>query len=541
MTWRGDTLNEMLDSAKRDYGETEAVVTSRERLTYAELHQRVRNFARGLLGLGVRPGDRVGVLISNRVEWFIATYAAERVGATMVGLNTWYKTDELRYALRQADVSTLITLDSFLGNDYVEMLTDIDPTITSGGINSINSAELPVLQNIVVVGEAPAWAHGWTDVVTKAEEVSSERLDAITESVSPTDEAYILFSSGTTGRPKPIVLEHDGLVTNPRSIGSRLGVEDGDRFWLGLPLFFSFAACNESITAFSHGATLVVQEQFEPHEAVELIQKEACSVLYGMGNMFKQMENLDVNLQQAFDSVRVGLVVGPRPVRRRLEEEHGVERALHGYGLTEVSAICAITHHDSSKTPRRNTVGRPLANVDIRIKDPETGVEVPPGEEGEICIRSRAMFRKYLKRPDKTREAIDDDGYLKTGDIGWLDADGRLVFEGRIKDMIKTGGINVSPQEVERVISQHPDVDEVSVVGLPDDEKDEIVGAVVKPVAGRSLTEDEVVSFCVEQMADYKVPAKVAIRQREFPRTDTGKIRKVSLRESLVEEAERDA
>jgi acyl-CoA synthetase (AMP-forming)/AMP-acid ligase II len=179
--------------------------------------------------------------------------------------------------------------------------------------------------------------------------------------------------------------------------------------------------------------------------------------------------------------------------------------------------------------------------VDIRIKDPETGVEVPPGEEGEICIRSRAMFRKYLKRPDKTREAIDDGGYLKTGDIGWLDADGRLVFEGRIKDMIKTGGINVSPQEVERVISQHPDVDEVSVVGLPDDEKDEIVGTVVKPVAGRSLTEDEVVSFCVEQMADYKVPAKVAIRQREFPRTDTGKIRKVSLRESLVEEAERDA
>lgn len=539
MSWRGDTLNEMLDVAERDYGKTEALVTSRERLSYAELHDRVREFARGLLAFGVRPGDRIGVLISNRVEWFISTYAAQRVGATMVGLNTWYKSDELRYALQQADVSTLITLDSFLENDYTEMLTDIDPEITASDTRRVNSTELPVLQNVVVIGNAPSWASEWTDIIAKAEDVSPERLEAISDSVSPTDDAFILYSSGTTGRPKPIVLQHDGLVTNPRSIGSRLGVEDGDRFWLGLPLFFSFAACNESITAISHGATLVVQEEFDPPEAVDLIRQESCTVVYGMENMFSQMESVDVDLEQAFDSVRVALVVGSRPLRRRFEKEHGVTRVLHGYGLTEVSAICAITHHNSEEIPRRKTVGRPLANVDIRIKHPETGVEVAPGEQGEISVRSRAMFRKYLKRPNKTREARDPDGYLRTGDIGWLDADGRLVFEGRIKDMIITGGINVSPQEVERVISQHSDIDEVSAVGLPDDQKDEIVAAVVKPVSSASLTEQEVISFCTEQMASYKIPATVGIRQSEFPRTDTGKIRKGKLRESLADETGR--
>lgn len=541
MTWRGETLNQLLDTAAAEHPETEALVTSSERLTYAEFHDRVREFARGLLSLGVRAADRVGVLVSNRVEWFVATYAAERVGATMVGLNTWYKADELGYALRQADVSTLVTLDSFLGNDYLEMLAEIDPAIAEGDDIRVNSTALPVLQNVVVVGDAPEWAIPWDGVVARASDVAEERLAAAAESVEPSDEAYVLFSSGTTGRPKPIVLEHDGLVTNPRSIGSRLGVEEGDRFWLGLPLFFSFAACNESVTAFSHGATLVVQERFDPGEAVDLVREEACTVLYGMGNMFKQMEGLDVDLRRAFDSVRVALAVAPRPVRRRLEEDHGVDRALNGYGLTEVSAICAITHHESPERPRRETVGHPLANVDVRIKDPETDVEVAPGEEGEIRLRSRAMFRKYLKRPEKTRKAFDREGYFRTGDLGWLDRDGRLVFEGRIKDMIKTGGINVSPQEVRRVVSQHPDVDEAVVVGLPDEERDEIVAAAVTPVAGHTVTEEDVVAFCSERMAAYKVPSVVVVRNDAFPRTDTGKVRTFEVRDELAEVTGRGA
>ena len=541
MSWRGATLNQLLDTAADEHAETEALVTADERLTYAELHDRVREFARGLLSLGVRTGDRVGVLLSNRVEWFVATYATERVGATMVGLNTWYKPDELRYALRQADVSTLVTLDSFLGNDYLEMLTSVDPAIADGDGTGVNSAVLPVLQTVVIVGDAPAWAVSWDEVVGRTNDVSRERLAATAEAVEPGDEAYVLFSSGTTGRPKPIALEHDGLVTNPRSIGARLGVKAGDRFWLGLPLFFSFAACNESVTAFAHGATLVVQEHFDAREAVDLVREEECTVLYGMGNMFKGMESLDVDLREAFESVRVALAVAPRPVRRRLEEDHGVDRALNCYGLTEVSAICAITHRDSDERSRRETVGHPLANVDVRVKDPETDVEVAPGERGEIRIRSRTMFREYLKRPEKTREAFDQEGYFRTGDLGWLEADGRLVFEGRIKDMIKTGGINVSPQEVQRVVGQHPHVDEAVVVGLPDDRRDEVVAAAVRPVDGHELTGEDVIAFCAERISAYKVPDVVVVRDDEFPRTDTGKVRKFEVREELAAETGRDA
>lgn len=542
MTWPAGTLNDLLDHVAIEHAETEAIVAGDERLTYASFHERVLEFARGLLALGVRKGDRVGVLLSNLPEWFVATYAIERVGATMVGLNTWYQADELAYALRKADVSTLVTLDSFLGNDYLRTLGEIDEAIVESDVGRgrgtaprIESTELPVLQRVIVVGDAPPWAVSWDEVVARADGVPPARLAVLAEEIMASDDAYILFSSGTTGRPKPIVLTHDGLVTNPRSIGSRVGVEAGDRFWLSLPLFFSFAACNESITALSHGGTIVLQERFDPEVAVDLIEAESCTVLYGMGNMFRQMERLDVDLREPFESVRVAVAVASRGVRERLEEAHGVPRALNCYGLTEVSAICSITHHESATGPRRATMGRPLANVDVRIKDPADDVEVPPGAEGEICLRSRTMFREYLKRPEQTRAAFDGDGYFRTGDLGWLDPDGRLVFEGRMKDMIKTGGINVSPQEVQRVIDGHPDVDESVVVGLPDPEKDEVVGAVVRPRSGEDLTAEDVTTYCRERLSAYKVPTVVEIRTTSFPRTDTGKVRKVEVRERLAE------
>jgi fatty-acyl-CoA synthase len=533
----GPTLNHVLDGAAEVHADKEAIVTPDERITYSEFHEKVRMFARGLLDLGVRKGDRVGVLLSNRPEWFIATYAIERIGATMVGMNTWFKQDELQYVLRKADVSVLVTVDGFLDNNYLRMLSEIDPAITETTDCRVNSADLPVLQCVIVVDNAPSWAISWADVVSRADAVSSDRLDAVTAEILPSDDAYILFSSGTTGQPKPIVLCHDGLVTNPRSIGSRLGVSADDRFWLALPLFFSFAACNESITALAHGATLVLQRQFDPEVAIDRIEAEECTIVYGMGNMFKQMECVDADLNAAFESVQIGLVVSPVALRERLETEHGIDKVLTCYGLTEVSAICAITHHEDTLKKRLHTEGRPLANVDIRIKDPDSGAEVSPGEEGEICIRSRTMFREYLKMPQKTREVFDADGYFHTGDIGWLDPDGRVIFEGRMKDMIKTGGINVSPQEVQNVLHDHPAVSESVVVGLPDKEKDEVVAAVVRSDPNSDVSEDEIIMFCEERMAAYKVPSVVIIRETDFPRTDTGKVRKFEVQEELLEDA----
>ncbi|MFC7157065.1 class I adenylate-forming enzyme family protein [Halomarina halobia] len=530
MSWP-TTLPEVLGRSAEEHGEREAIVWDDRRITYADLQRRVDRFARGLLAMGVGHGDRVGVLAENRPEWFVANYAAQRIGATMVGLNTWYTADELSYALAATDVSTLVTVDSFLDTDYRKLLTAVAPELEGCAPGALDCERLPYLQRAIVVGDAPEWAFRWSDVLDRGESVGEARLSAATETVRPDDDAYVLFSSGTTGRPKPIVLRHDGLATNPRSVGARMGVSADDCVWLAVPLFFSYAACNASVTALSHGATLVLQSEFDADAAVELIAEERCTVLYGMGNMYRRLERSD-GVRDALDSVRVAMAIAPRSLRERLEAL-GADVALTGYGLTEVCAICAVTDHEAHEEARLGTVGHPLANVDVRVVDPDTDREVPPGDEGEIRLRARTLFREYRTMPERTRAAFDPAGYFRTGDLGRLTPAGRLVFEGRLKDIIKTGGINVSPTEVESVIGDHPAVDAVTVLGLPHDERDEVVAAVVRPVEGETLTADAVREHCRERLSSYKVPTVVEFRSDPFPRTATGKVRKDVVRESL--------
>jgi len=525
------TLNGVLDAAAEDHPDSEALVSEHRRLTYAEFRDAVTRFARGLLGMGVGMGDHVGVLVSNRPEWFVATYAAERIGATVVALNTWYESDELAYALQQTDVSMLITMDSFLGHEYLETLSELGVGPAGDEVTRIDSAEFPFLDRVVVVGDSPSWTVSWDDVVEQGESVSSQRVAAARETVTPDDDAYVLFSSGTTGQPKPIVLQHDALVTNAWGIGARLDANSTDRFWLALPLFFSFAACNESITALTRGATLVLQERFDSRETIELIDSEECTVLYGMGNMYRQLESTQDDLAPRLESVRVALVIGPPSLRERYQDRHEIETVVNGYGLTEVCAMCTITERTAARDTRTTTVGYPLPNVDVRIKEPETGEDVAPGTLGEICLRGRTLFRTYYGLPSRTREAFDGEGFFHTGDVGRLDPNGRLIFEGRIKDLIKTGGINVSPKQVENVLEQHPDIREAVVLGLPDPEKDEIVAAVVRPAVGVSLDAENVIAFCEGRIASYKIPERVVVRATDFPRTDTGKVRMDELRE----------
>lgn len=516
------TLPQLLDETVEAHAEAEAIVAGQQRLTYADLQERVDRFARGLLAAGVTSGDRVGVLVPNRPAWYVATFAVERIGATMVALNTWHKRDELAYALESTDVSMLVTVDSFLGNDYVERLAPL----VQGSARTSGSEEgsLPFLESCIVRGDTPEWAVSWTDLLECGQSVPASRLERATEAVQPTDDAYVLFSSGTTDRPKPIVLKHDGLATNPRCIGERLDVNASSRFWMPLPLFFSFAACNGSLTALAHGATLVLQERFDAVEARDLIATEQCTVLYGMGNMFKQLEDLP-NVENAFDAARVALLIGPKPLRRRVETVQGVDAVVHAYGLTEVGAICTLTRHDEPHEARLDTVGRPLANVDVRIKDPDGSGEVPPGDQGEIAVRSRAMFDRYEGMPERTREAFDRDGYLRTGDIGRLNPEGRLVFKGRMTDMIKTGGINVSPQEVQNALESHPDVEAAAVFAVEDEQLSEAVAAAVQPIADADLSAADVRAHCESRISSYKVPETVHVRDEPFPRTDTGKIR----------------
>lgn len=528
-------LNGMFDEVTEKHSDEVALVFEDDRYTYAELRDRIRSVARGLLSIGVRPGDRVGVLTSNRPEWFVATYAATRIGATMVGLNTWYQREELEYALDRTNVSTLVTMESFLEQEYLEMLEAIAPGLPDCDADRLNVPELPTLQHVLSIGGERSWTIPWDSLADRGANVSEKRLKAVADDVRRTDPAYVLFSSGTTGRPKPIVLKHEGIVTNAPSIGARVGVSETDRFWLGLPLFFSFAACNESVTAFSHGATIVLQERFEAGTTLDLIEREECTIVYGMGVMFREMESTDRDLEATFESVRRTLAIAPEPLQRRLEDEHGVDAVVSGYGLTETSAICAIASHEASQEIRTGTVGMPLANADVRIMDFETDTEVPPGEEGEIRVRSRTLFKEYDRDLELTRGAFDDEGYLRTGDVGRLTANGRLVFIGREKDVIKTGGINVSPQEVETTLERHSDVEEAVVVPVPDEGKDEVVGAMIRPPEGTTVDLDDVRAFAKERLAAYKVPTVLERHPDSFPRTSTGKVRKTELQDQLSE------
>lgn len=529
-----ETLSQMLDTVSDEYPDEEALVQGDRRLTYPEFRDRAVEFAGGLLDLGVGKGDHVGLMVSTRIEWFVATYALQYIGATAVGLNTWYKRHELERTLEKTDVSTLITLDSFEGNDYLDMLETIAPDLAEERTGqSLNVEPFPYLNRVVVIGDDRDWTLSWDDVVERGTTVDDEVVESAAESVTRRDPAYIMFSSGTTGEPKAIVLKHEGLVTNPVGIGERLDVTHEDRFLDPIPLFFSLASCHETITALYHGATLVLQERFDAREAVDLIEREECTIIYGVHNMFRQMEALDVDLEEKFETLRLLQGLAPSSVRRRFIEEYDVDDTITGFGLTETSAVAALQSTDDPLEAKLNTYGRPLPNTDIRIKDPETGEELLPGEEGEICIRARTLFKEYYNQPVKTREAVDREGYLKTGDLGWLTADGRLVWEGRMDEMIKTSGINVSPKEVENLLCQHPSVEEAVVFGVPDEERDEVVAAAV--LTSEEVDPGDIIAFCRERVASYKIPAIVNIHE-DFPRTGSGKVRK----EVVEERFERD-
>jgi fatty-acyl-CoA synthase len=529
------TFTELLNATVEEHPGREAVVGGDTRYTFSELQDRVDEFARGLASIGVKKGDHVGVLLSNRPEWFVANLAIQRLGATMVGLNTWHQQEELAYTLRTAEVSTLIAMGSFENNDYVDMLENIAPAIADGGRGYPNAESLPHLRNVVLLGTDRDWAYTWEEVANE-QTVSAAVVERMSETVRPDTAAYILFSSGTTGQPKPIELTHDAIVTNARGIGARLGITAKDRFWVPVPLFFSLAACHEAIVALYYDATNVLQERFEPNEALRLLSEEECTVLYAMGNMLRDLEAQSDNLAETLSSARILQTVAPEAIRRRYEDKYGVDLSITGYGLTETSAVCAMTSHKADKETRMTTEGRPLPYNDIRIKDFDSGEEVPPGEEGEVCVRSRSMFRRYYNKPEQTREAIDDEGYLHTGDVGRLDEAGRLHFIDRVKDIIKVGGISVSPAEVESTLSQHPSVEESVVFGIPDEEDDDEV--VVAAIVGEDGFEDveELRSFCRDRLASYKVPKHIHFYDDELPRTGSGKVKKTELRDIAIEE-----
>jgi fatty-acyl-CoA synthase len=487
------------------------------RSTWGELAAASRVAARRLLAVGVTKGTRVALLCSNRPEWLPIAFGVARLGGILVPLSTLWKRDELRYALAHADVAVLVTLPGFLRHDYVGALREIVPDLSAG---TLHAPELPALRRVVVLGT------DWDAIVPAADDAF---LSALAATVSPLDPAVVFFTSGTTARAKAVVHAHAPLVISARRIAECLGLGHADAWWGHMPLFWSGGFVMGALAAIAGGARIVLQEVVEPGPALALLEAERCTIMLGWHQAAPLLEHPDFARRRLHLKKGSG---GTHPLATRLLGPDHVSVGM--YGMSETATCVTCGRWDDPVAIRTGTFGRPLAGMDVRIVDPETRAPLPAGETGEILVRGPTLMEGYYRVP--RAETFDAEGFFATGDLGLLDASGCLQFATRLKDVIKTAGVNVAASEVEEALGRHPEVRSAHVVGVPDAVRGENIAAFVVLSAGATTDPEALRRFCAATLASYKVPRHVfAIEESALPRTATGKIEKAALRREATD------
>ncbi len=515
------TVAGLLEEMAERFPEREALVDQTRRYSYRELNEAADVVARGLYVQGVRPGDHVAILMGNMAEWLVVDFAIAKLGATMVSMNTWVTKRELRYLLEHSDTRVLVMQPRFLNIDYVSMLEEMRA-----------EGSWPArLETVVCTGDGPDWSIPYAVLTEASPQTAEVPVATLAGAVDPDATACILYTSGSTSRPKGVTLQHFALVENMWNIGERQHLNEHDRLWLAVSLFWGLGCENALFAVMTHGGCIVLQESFDAEEALRLLEEERCTVYYGTPNMTLALLEHPDRGRRDLSALRTGVTIGT-PEQLRLAMTLGVEGICNVYGLTETYGNAAVIDAAESAELRAISVGPALPGNEIQIVDPETGQRLPAGEVGEIRVKGYVTPR-YYKDPEKTEASFDSDGFFLTGDLGYLDEEGRLYFRGRHKEMIKTGGINVAPVEVEEVLAGHPGVAQVYVVGLPDPERDEIVAAVIVPAQGVTPPEpSELHAFCRERMAAYKAPRRYRFASdTELPLTSTRKLQKSRLPE----------
>ncbi len=527
----GDTVGAALTRTAARLPDHEALVSRHEgvRLTYRELSDRADEVARGLLALGVEPGDRLGIWAPNGAQWTVLQFGSARVGAVLVTINPAYRPNELAYALRLTGVRLLVTARAYKTSDYLGMLASV-------------RADLPDLERVVTLdGGAPPGPRDctWDELVAAGADVAPEALAAVAATLDRDDPINIQFTSGTTGNPKGATLTHHNVVNNARGLAELLHYTDRDRVCIPVPLYHCFGMAVGNLGCLSAGATMIYPSPtFEPGATLEAVAAERATSLYGVPTMFiAQLEHPDF---ASFDttSLRTGLMGGaPCPVevmKRVVEDMHAREMCVV-YGMTETAPVSFVTRPDDDVERRVSTVGTVLPRVEAKIVDPATSLTVPRGERGEICTRGYLVMRGYWDDPEATRAAVDTAGWMHTGDLGVMDDEGYVNIVGRITDMVIRGGENLYPREIEEVLFQHPDVASAQVIGVPDRRMGEELMAWVVVREGADLADDDLRRFCSERLAHFKVPRYVKFCD-DFPMTVTGKIQKFRMRELALDE-----
>ena len=531
------TLGQMMDRAAARFPDREAVVFKRERVTYAQLKRRADDFARGLLALGLGSGDHVVLWMPNCVEWNVANLGLAKIGAVTVTCNSRYKALEVDYVLRQSDARALIMVDRFAaaGIDYLEILRELCPEADRAGARP-GGDRFPALGHVIVLGSTRPAAASPFDDVERSGRAGSASLDAI--AIRPEDPVEMLYTSGTTGLPKGCLLSHGNVYFKCRVYTELHGWTHEDRYLVPVPYFHIFGSMGGIAANCLVGSTQVLMEVFDPLEAMRLIEAERVTIFSGVPTMFITVLGHPAFAKHDLRSLRTGSIgAAPVPVeimRKILDRERGLGMdALVVYGLTEATGGTHWTRPGDPIEKRVSTVGVRTSEIEDRVVDPATGQELPPGEEGELCIKGPTLMIGYYKKPDATAEKIRD-GWLHTGDMAVKDTEGYVRITGRLTDMIIVGGFNTYPAEIEDFFLRHPKVLDVSVVGVPDPIMGEAVMAFVIPKDGARLQPEDIVAFARGRIANFKVPKYVEIVDR-FPLTGSGKVQKFRQKAYAVE------
>lgn len=513
------TLCGLVEEMAARYPASTALSFQGRSFTFAEFRRLVLDCARALHAQGVRPGDKVGILMGNRTEWLVANFAIQYVGATMVALNTWYTQRELAYVLEHSDVSMLLTADRFARADYVQMLQALQPWAT----------HVPLLRQVVMLGESRLpGAIAWGDFLAAGRSVEDAAVLHRARVVSGDDIAYLLYTSGSTSHPKGVELFHRHLIENMFDIGERMHFSTQDVVYMPLSLFWGMGCMNMLLGPWTHGMHIVLQEQFDAKEGLELIDRYGCTVLGGTANIIHAIFEHPERSSYDLSSMRGGTPLGASDVSLQILRTV-MPLGVRVYGLTETHGFCTMHDAEDPIEKRARTDGRVMPGFQLRIVSPETGLEATTGEPGEVRLKGR-LLRSYYKNPQATAESYDAEGWFKTGDIGSLDADGYMTFLGRYKEMLKTGGINVAPIEVEEVLLNHPSVREAFVCGVPDPVREQAVAAVVVLKDGARADEEALLRHCRKELAAYKVPRHMCfVRMDQLPQTTTGKVHRLKL------------
>src|SRR5215469_6492906 len=537
----GETIGNHFDRIVERFPDRDALIVRHQniRWSYRDLRREVDAFAAGLVALGLKPGERIGIWSPNNAEWVVTQFATAKAGLILVNINPAYRLAELEYALNKAGCAALITASRFKSSDYIGMLWTLAPELETAAPGKLHAAKLPELRLILTIGdETHAGMVPFGDVAKLGGDAERRHLAELAEALQFDDPINIQFTSGTTGFPKGATLTHHNILNNGFFIARAMKFTENDRLCIPVPLYHCFGMVLGNLACMTHGTAMVYpSEAFEPLAALEAVEAERCTALHGVPTMF--IAEMDHPEFRRFDlqSLRTGIMAGspcPIEVMKRAVDQMHLSEITIAYGMTETSPVSFQSSTDDPLDRRVSTVGRIQPHVEVKIVDAE-GRTVPRGTPGELWTRGYPVMLGYWNDPERTGESIDRAGWMKTGDLATIDDEGYCNIVGRIKDMVIRGGENIYPREIEEFLYRHPKIQDVQVVGVPDTRYGEELCAWVKLRDGEHASPEEVQEFCKGQIAHYKIPRYIKFVDG-FPMTVTGKIQKFLMREEMIRE-----